>query len=266
MASFDFVECTAKSYRFIWERREDVLRLSAMVLVIKILSFVSFVVFDVEQDVLRQGLFLLPSYFLEGWVIAHLMIMALHHDELKEDKKSDILPAPADLDRNIKASMIMYVLVKLMLSFVTGTTFNGMKMVPDTPPPEPTMQTFIMAVLLIIFAVWAFRFLWVYVPMVMGRSPLEFLAHFKSFLCSFSFLGVWLMCFVPLVLLLLMLSEVFGTISGAMGAGPESVIFESGLAIIQALIDYLMALVSSIGVAYGIYSVFKGDNKKTPIW
>ncbi len=266
MSSFDFVECSAKAYRFVWEKREDVVRLSAMVLVLKILSFVSFVAFDVKQDVLRQGLFLLPSYLLEGWVIAHLMIMALHHDVLKSEKKSSMLPRPEELDRNIKASMIMYVLTKLMLSFVTGMTFDGVQKVPDTPPPEPGLQTFMMAVMLIGFSIWAFRFLWIYVPLVLGRSPLEFLQRFKPFLSSFNFLGVWIMCFVPLVLLLLMLSEVFATVVGVFGVGEKSIVFESGLAAIQAFIDYLMALVSSIGVAYGVYSVFNGENKKTPIW
>ncbi len=266
MASFDFVECAAKSYRFVWERREDVLRLSAMVVAVKILLFVSFVVFDVHEDVLRQGLFLLPSYFLEGWVIAHLMIMALHHDDLNADQKSSILPGPETLEKHIKASMIVYVLIKLILSFVTGMTYGGVQQLPDAPPPDPSLQTFFMAVMLIAFSIWAFRFLWIYIPVVMGRSVFEFLDTFKSFMSSFNFLGVWVMCFVPLVLLLLILSQAFGMIAGGLGFDEKSVVFGSGMAAIQALIDYLMALVSSIGIAYGVYSVFKGENKKTAIW
>ena len=52
MASFDFVESSAKAYRFTWQRREDVFRLSAMVLALKILTFVGLVVFGLDNNVL----------------------------------------------------------------------------------------------------------------------------------------------------------------------------------------------------------------------
>lgn len=266
MASFDFVECSSKSYRFVWAKRVDVFRLSAMVLTLKILSFVSFVVFDVQQEVLRQGLYLLPSTLLEGWVIAHLMIMALHYDDAEMGRKSKFLPSPGDVEKNIKASMIVYVLMKLMLSFVTGTTFEGARMAQDGPPPEPGLQGFFVAVMLIAFMIWAFRFLWLYVPMVLGCGPLEFLERFKAFVSSFSFLGVWVMCFVPLILAMLVVSEAFGMVAGVFGVGVETVFFESGLAAIQAVTDYLMSLIASIGIAYGVCSVFRGDNKLPPIW
>ena len=70
MASFDFVECTAKAYRFVWARRQEVLELSALMLAVKIVSFVGFIVFGLDENFLRQGLLLIPVYMLEGWVIA----------------------------------------------------------------------------------------------------------------------------------------------------------------------------------------------------
>lgn len=266
MASFDFVESTSNAYRFLWDRREDVVRLSAMVVVVKILFFVGFVAFGIEQQTLRQGLILLPSYFLEGWVIAQIMVMALYGLEQSGETKTKILPPPEDIETNIKASMIAYVLIKLMLSFVVGFTVAEQQKLPDAPPPEGNMQTFFVVFVMIAFVVWAFRFLWMYVPMVMGRGPMEYLNRFRKMNASFYMMGVWILCFVPLVLVMIFLSEFVGAFLGALSVSEESVLFKSALAIVQAFIDYLMALISSVGIAYGFYSVFVGENKTTPIW
>ncbi len=266
VASFDFVESTSKAYRFIWNKRMDVLRFSVMVLVLKILSFVALVVFDMEKEALRQGLLLLPTYFLEGWVIANLALMALYDHETQSKVRSSILPLAEDMARNVKASMIVYVLIKLMLSFVVGSTFEGQQAMPDAPAPEPTLQMFALAVMMILVLIWAFRFLWIYIPIMMGRSVTEYLVRFRAFSASFPLLGVWVLCFVPVVLFMIVISEFWGMFTGALGFDTKSIVFETGMAIIQAFIDYALALVSSIAIAYGMYSVLNHENKKTEIW
>ena len=265
MASFDFVECTAKSYRFIWEKRVDVLRLSLMALAVKILIFVALVVFGLQQDILRQGLFSLPAYLLEGWVIAQLMVMALYGQE-PERGQAFKLPPPEDIERNVKASMIVYVLTKLMLSFVVGSTFNAQEGLPDTQPPDPSLQIFFMAMMMLVFMIWSFRFLWLYVPFILGCHPIDFLRRFQAFSSSFYMIGVWILCFVPLIIVMVAVSELMSMILGGLGLDQDTIAFKSGLALIQAVIDYAMSLISSIGIAFGIYSVFKGENKKTDIW
>ena len=265
MASFDFVECTAKSYRFIWQSRADVLRLSLMLLSVKILIFVALIVFGLQQDILRQGLFSLPVYFFEGWVIAQLMVMALYGQE-PERGQAFKLPPPEDIERNVKASMIVYVLTKLMLSFVLGSTFNAQGELPAATPPEPSLQIFFMAMMMIVFMLWSFRFLWLYIPLVLGCQPIDFLRRFQAFSSSFYMVGVWVLCFVPLMIAMVVVSEFMSMVLGGLGFDQDSVVFKSGLAVIQAIIDYAMSLVSSIGIAFGIYSVFKGENKKTDIW
>jgi len=266
VASFDFVESTSQAYRFVWNRRVDVVRFSAMVLVLKILFFVGFVAFDIQKEALRQGLLLLPIFFMEGWVIATLVIMALHAHETRRETRSSILPPAEDTARNIKASMIVYVLIKLMLSFVVGSAYHGQQTIPDAPPPDPSLQTFILAMMLIVFLIWAFRFLWIYIPVVMGKSVRTYLIRFRAYSDSFPLLGVWVLCFVPMMLFMILLSEFYGTVMGVLGVGDSSIVFETGMAVIQAFIDFVLSLVSSLAVAYGVYSVFNNENKKTDIW
>lgn len=238
-----------------------------MVLVLKILSFVSFVVFGIQDQILRHGLYLLPVYVLEGWVIAQLMLMALYGYEREEragEKK--IIPPPEDFERNVKASMIVYVLTKLAFSFVVGMTFEGEQAMPDTAAPPPSFQTFLMAFTMLVFSIWSFRFFWLYIPYVMGRGPWEYLMRFKPFMSSFFLIGVWVLCFVPLALLMIVASKFLVFVLGILGLGDVDIVVDSVLGALQGVIDYAMALVSSIGVAYGMYSVFADEDKTTEIW
>lgn len=265
MASFDFVDSSSKAYRFVWLRRADVLRLSAMALSLKILSFVAFVAFDIQSDILRQGLYLLPVYLLEGWVIARLMTMAVY-SEAQENTKS-FLPPAEDIERNIKASMIVYVLTKLLLSFVIGASFpDGALLQDSSTPPEPGFYTFILAIMMLVFLIWSFRFIWIYVPYVMGVRPFEYMKRFQAFSASFYMLGVWVLCFVPIVMLMVLSSKLLGLFMLGIGFDPDSVAFDAGLSVLHAIIDYVMSLVSSLGIAYGIYSVFNNEDKTTSLF
>lgn len=266
MANFDFVEATSRSYSFVWHNRVEVFRLSSLVLSVKIVSFIGLIAFGMEQNVIRQGLIFLPSYLLEGWAIAHIIVMAIYKADGADTKTGFSLPVGEDIENNIKASMIIYVLTKLTLSFVLGVTFSGQG--PDMQPtaPEPSLSMFVLAMGMLVFMVWAFRFLWLYVPYIFGVSAIQFLNKFKAFGASFNFIGVWLLCFVPLVLAMIAASEVLGFIATMVGLDQKSIVFESMIAVVQAFTDYGMALFASLGVAYGIFSVLKGENKKTSIW
>lgn len=266
VAGFDFVESASHAYRFLWVQRSAILRFSAMALAIKILSLIALVVFGLQEFSLRQGLYLLPSFFIEGWAIATLVIMALHEHEARSETRKSILAPGKDTARNIKAAMIVYVLTKLMLSFVVGSVYGDQQAAPEAAASEPSMQSFFMALVIIAFMIWAFRFLWIYIPVVMGRSVREYLARFRAYSDSFPMLGVWILCFVPAMIALKVLAEMFGGVMNILGFGSETIVFESGLAMIQALADYLLSLLSSLAVAYGMYSVFNNENKKTEIW
>lgn len=266
MASFDFVESVSRACHFVWEQRVDVVRLSLMVLVIKILSFVSFVAFGMQDAALRQGLLLLPVFLLEGRVIATLVIMAVQTHRVQNSSRGSGFFSDEDISRNAKAAMIVYVLTKLALSFLMGSAYEGQQGAPDVAMPEPTFQTVFVAIFILLFLIWAFRFLWIYVAVAMGYSISAYLKRFRAFSDSFSFLGVWILCFVPVMLLLLLLSEFYSISMSALGIGVESVVFEGGLTALQAVVDYVLSLVSSLAVAYGIYSVFNNENQKTELW
>lgn len=252
MNNFNFVDSAAKAYHFVWLNRENVMRMSAMALSIKILSFVIILVFGLEENILRQGLLLLPSHFFEGWVIAHILVMAVYPSNAAR------LPEQStDLTANIRAGVIMYVLIKMVLSLITGLIFAGQSALPEGPPPAPSLEMLLVAGMLVAFMIWAFRFVWLYVPVMLGFTVRSFLMQFPSFTASFAMLAIWILCFVPLALLMLLLLDLINLAiiedaPGAIGFAEQAL--KAG---VQAVIDYALALVSSIGIAYGIMNVYQ---------
>ncbi len=274
MASFDIIDCTSQSYKFLWAHREYVLRFSAPVIILKVLGFVTFVLLGMEEDFLRQGLLLLPVYFLEGWIIAQLVLMALQleHAPKKMPGVNDaqdrhpLLPMPEQVQRNVKASAVIYTLGKLALAFIIGMTMQGQGLEETQPPPPAGGTAFILVLMIIAMVVWAFRFFWIYIPILFNKTPLQYLLRFKAFSSSFFLLGVWMLCFVPMALLMLLSTELMAAVLSIFSLQEDATAFQIGLSVIQGTIDYLLALVSSLAVGFGIFSVFNDENKTTPIW
>ncbi len=274
MASFDIIDCTSQSYRFLWDHRSYAIRLSTPVIVAKIAAFIAFVLIGIDENFLRQGLLLLPVYFLEGWVIAQLVLMALQVEHMPKkvpgvnDKQVShpLLPSAQQMQRNIKASAVIYTLTKLALAFVIGTTMQGHPPDSATNPPEASGSMFIFVVALIAMMIWAFRFFWIYIPMLIGKTPLDYLLRFKAYSSSFYLLGVWMLCFVPMAILMLMMSEIMSIILSILSLQDNETVTHIGLSFIQGTVDYLLALLSSLAIGFGVFSVFNDENKTTPIW
>lgn len=231
-----------------------------MALVFKIVSFMTVTALGLESNLLRQGLALLPSQFLEGLVICRIMVLAT------APAREGFVPALRDSPA-IRAAVIVYVLTKLALSFVVGVTFMGPAPSPSSASgPGQEASLLIVATLILAGVVWVFRFLWLYVPVALGYGVEDFSRRFKGFSSSFRMIGLWILCFTPLALALVLCSEILGRlIPGAQDDLP-SVIYLQAMAIVQAVADYAISLVSSIGMAYGVQSVFNNENRKTSIF
>ena len=256
MASFDFVECTTRAFSFVWKERSEVVRLSAMVIAIKVVSFIALILFELQDNLLRQGILLIPSYYLEGVVIARLVIVATQtHERMNAD----------NLQASLQASAIIYLLIKMALSFVTGMTAFTQGTMPDTTSSEPTMSLFVVAFFILLLMIWSFRFLWLYVPIALGYSLIDFMRKFKSFSSSLYMIGLWIMCMVPVGFFMVICIELLAMIFPPIG-DEKSMVLKLGIAFVQAIADYGLALVSSIGMAYGIHSVFNNENKTTSLF
>jgi hypothetical protein len=245
MSGFDFIGCTTKAYTHVWNGRREIGRLCGAVILFKVLSFVAVILLDMDLHKLRQGLLLLPSYFLEGWAIC-LVIAGLSTQA--GARKRDAL-----------AGAIVYTLVKLGLSFLLGMTLEGQGIEAAPAPGQGSpLFAFGIAVVMLGFAVWAFRFLWVYVPVALGYGIEDYLRGFKTPALWFSMVGLWLLCFVPFALGLLATLQILAAIIPAGAGAGVPALFMNAAGIAQAVFDFFVSLVSSLAMAYAVISVMEG--------
>ena len=118
---FDFMAAANHGYQVSWENRGTLLRLAGLPLGVKLGCIAAIIFLGFEQDVLRHGLVMLPSYFAEGFLIAYVIRVLYAGDDLKNDVKQ----ARHYYD-DVVAAMIIYVLVKLVLAFFIGMTVSAL--------------------------------------------------------------------------------------------------------------------------------------------
>lgn len=251
----DFIEHGASAYRFVVQQHRIIYHMALIPFVVKLLGFILITILDINDNYLRQGLILFPSYLLEGWLIAKLIRFAVLGELLT------LLPEETDKKQRLismKGAMIIYVLIKMVMAFTAGSLMNAQEIVStmETQNTDPSAIGFFSAVAAVVFLIWSFRLIWIYIPVALGHSASEFLLRIRAFSSSISMFGTWLICFVPIAILMLMISQLLLSIFGGDIDSP-SVVFEYTIIVMQAFFELFIAMVSSLAMAFWVASVYK---------
>jgi hypothetical protein len=245
MAAFDFIDSAAWGYRFAWQERRTLLRLAGIPFLVRLASFAVITVLGLEENYLRQGLILIPSYFVEGWMVVQAVRMTA----------PSAGPGGEDLHervRSLSAAMILYVLIKLAVSL-----FAAMAAMAQALPggaaaaPEPGAGALVAAMAFLFLSLWGFRLLWLYVPVALDYPALDFLRRIRGMTASFSMMAIWLLCFMPIALLLLVVMQILTAVLPPAGALPA-----------QAAAEIAIAVLSSLGIAHFVQGVYRNGDKK----
>ena len=253
MASFNFVDAAGKGYKFIWDERRALASIAAIPIIVKIISFNAAVIFGLQDNLLRQGLLFMPAYFLEGWLIAHCIRMAIFN-ELK------LVPT----SRLIMATTVSYLLMKLASSFLAGTVMNNGD--PTAVQPAPSIAASLTVCVVLATVLWCFRFFWLYVPMAMGVPVTVMLKKIQSYGSSFFMLGLWLLVLAPMALITIGFADMLHSIFPDGVNGERAPVYIFLLASTQGVIETLMAIISSVGMAHGFKDILTGDNKTNKLF
>jgi hypothetical protein len=266
MAKFNFVDAAAKGYKFIWNERRMLLHYGFWPLILKISSFSVIAALGYEKNLLRQGLILLPAYFLEAWLVAIAVRFALFGERSPEPLNAASgtnTPQAREARRAIMAGVLIYLMIKLFSSFTGGIIMDITADAPKEPSPVTAGMYFAMLVVTAIM-VWAFRFFWIYVPAMMGMRISHFLRLIQGFNSSLYIIGLWMICVMPALLILLAGSKILMLLfPGTSGMGP--VIYMQLFAALQAFVEMIVALASSVAFGYAIMDMISSKNSKQKI-
>ena len=265
---FDFIEAAASGYKAAWAGRHTLMALGWPVLIVKIICFMAVILLGLQDNYLRQGLIFLPGYCLEGWFIAlalrYVLLGELWPDALSGDAARD--QAWMQVRQiGLRSSMIVYVLIKLASAVVIAALFDANQMVEQAqqqggilPVEAAGGSALIMSfgmIIAMLFGFWAFRYVWLYVPLALGYQMRGFLARIGGFLASFRLLGMWMISFTPIFIVMIVLFDGLNTVMPGASIEEGPLAYQLAFAVIQSGVDLLVTLMSTLACGFAVQQV-----------
>ena len=260
MASFDVIEASGFAYRLLWGERRYLMRLALVPLLVQIVCHAGVAIFGWETQFIKQALMMLPSYFTDGWMLAHLTRLIFLDQRWPfrptGDRTKDMAMLQ-DRAQGIMGGTLFYVVIRfLMAGVLEGTYIVSQQTTPESAGASPAAPFFALGALaLLVFMVWGFRFLWLYIPAALNAPVRDFLAAIRGFGASFYMMGAWLVSFVPLLMAYIFVTTFLFSLAGVeAGAGPETLPLSLKITIevLRALMDLTIRILSTAAIAYGI--------------
>ena len=260
--SFDIIKASAEGYKFLWQRRDIVVRLALLPIFVKFICFFVIVNMGLETNFLRQGLILFPAYLLEGYLICALIRIAVFsNEELVQPPGSGAHEYYKRRGLDIQAGAILYAFIKLMAALLLGLAYtNGAALEQEAAQPrETTFELFFATMLMFIFFIWAFRLMWLNVPVTLGYSMKAYLKRVKGFSFSFHIFSVWIMCIIPFSLMAILFADILFSMTNSSVENPSKLFTFSRMGI-AAILETLTSIVSNVAIGFGIYWIMTGQN------
>jgi len=269
MAKFDIILAAGKAYTTIWEERSYLARMAIVPIIVKIICMLVAVNYVEDVTLLRLTLIMLPAYFAEGWMLAHLVRLVVLGQrwpfKVTGDDKADAKNL-YNRARGILSGMVSFVLINLILAayFAFFMNFIPLEMNPEDTDPKVAM----IGLGMMVSAFLGFRLVWFYVPLAVNVNPKLYLSQFSKSPTTFYLIGLWLVCFVPSMIGMQLLSSVVLDYSGVETVDDElSSVTESTLAVVKVLFDSMKNLFVTAGISYALLEMFKlkdprGENNK----
>lgn len=252
----DILGLTSKAYRFLIEERQYLARIALVPAVVKLICGAAVAALGYDMNFIRQALIMLPSYFLDGWLVAHVARFALFgqrwpfRETAGTDRSKGVIHVIRDRAVGVMAGTVMYVTV----SFLGMGCFAALYLygwLPRAVTPDATKD---MRGIATLFAVTLLlqgtrQLFFIVASANVGlrrffRQPLRLLAVVPLML-------LWLTCALPVVFLLVFVV----TLVAAPMAGPEG-FNQAGPAFLLitcwALIDTIVDILASFAAAQGL--------------
>lgn len=265
----------AAGYGFyrVWTERAYLLKLAIIPLMIKFACMITVMVLEIEGNILRQGLILFPGVLAEGWVLAQFL-----RTLLKGERWPTILPPDIDdklLDRlllrarGIVAATMAYGLIALatyMLRYVTFGLLLGdfnasnedVSNLLDTTETEaaaggknihPALLFPLVGATVGIF--WAFRMMWVYIPLSVLMPVTNYLKALGGMMASVKMMVLFFCTITPVMFAMVMVSHLVSGLTSGLGEGGED-IARFVMVLFATFADLLVALVATAAFAWAM--------------
>lgn len=272
MASFDFVDASAKGYSFVWQERGYLARVAIPVLFVKVVCLLGVFVLGLHEQYVRQGLVLMPGHIIEAVFVVGLIRYALYGEAMFIWGKRVPVP-PSDIKhvpyqgwmsrkQCVQGGIVMYILLKVVSIGFSAAVLDNLtgQAMPSPPVDGQSIPPLFGAIILFaVFAafIWVFRIFWLYIPIVMGVSVRGFLKRISGIQSSVFMIATWFMCFLPLIVILALGIQMF---SGLFAQG--SAVHILVRSILEGAAEIGIISVQVVAMTYGFREIILGKKSR----
>jgi hypothetical protein len=261
MASFDIMAATSFGYRTAWRERNYLVYLAAVPVLIKFICHMTVAMLGWQDQFMRQGMIMLPSYFADGWMLSHfirLIFLEQRWPFRRTGDEAQDRAALQDRARSILGGTLAFVVVEYLMAGFVDAFYQLSLVLAESQTPPSNGVSMLMA-LGAASLIWLFRYFWFYIPVAVQYPLPYFSMALRGFRTSLYMLGTWLGCVVPGVMLYNMLGMLLipRPASGEHGMGAE---FIAG--ILNVTLDTMTLLIVTAAMAYAIRAMIADWQKQ----
>ncbi len=266
MAKFDFIESSVRGYDFVWSEKSYLTRVAVPVVFIKMICWLTVYVLKIEDDLALQGLIFMPSYMVEALFCVGVIRYALYGESIMIWGRAQPVPEDGVQPKAYSGyysklqcyygGIAIYCLIKVIYMFMAAV-------LDSIPAPEPPADldnraagSYVLSMFAMIGALsvmaWAFRLVWLYIPIAMGIPLQGFLRVIRGFQSSFYMLLLWLVCLLPIAtvagIAFIITASIFGDNM------PASILVIYAL---TSIAEVVMIAVQTVAMTHAIKYIFK---------
>ncbi|MBI1326131.1 MAG: hypothetical protein GC136_00640 [Alphaproteobacteria bacterium] len=267
---FDLITAAGSGYQWVWLERHYLLKLALLPVFVKSVCSMAALALGYDAQDLSYALVMLPAFFAEGWIVAQAARTQITNErwpipmpppELIDDSDIEKLIPRA---RAILACIITFVLLKMLSQ---GMATFGLFLMSHVEPQAASSSNDVLsstggliALAIMIFAIWAFRFVYIYVGMVVLMPVRNYIKLFPHFISSVKLLALWLITNVPGLFLVMIISGFLIAPYGDPSLIPAGMKFV--LMIFAGITEMLLSLVATAAFVAAFSNVLKAYYKK----
>ncbi len=270
--TFNIMDAAGYGYYRVWTERAYLLKLALIPLMIKFACTIALLVLGFQDNILRQGLVLLPGVLAEGWVLAQFL-----RTLLKDERWPTYLPPEIDdkvLDRlllrarGIVAAVLAYGLIALasyavrylvfgvVLVDVGGADGGVGHLATDANPDSQNITITPLVMLpmlgLSVALFWGFRLMWVYIPFSVLMPLRAYLQAVNGWMSSVRMMALFFCCMTPLMFLVMVISRILSGFIQGFGGGDDVARFI--MVFIAVVAETLIGLVATAAFVWAMRS------------
>lgn len=254
MASFDIIDAAGHGYSRAWAERAYLVRLALIPAIVKLACLVAIFTLEYQDNFLRQALVMIPAFFTEGWLLAHVVRLFVLNERWpfaptgspEEDQR-----LMRERTRAVMGCIIMYVILKFAQTGAMEIIYTSSQTAaPPADPAQFNAAGMIAALVFLALLIWLFRFAFAYIPLAVNGTLGGYVRLLSGYKISFYLIGTWLLCFVPSLLVVASVSGLILSPYETVADVPAAMSFI--VIAVQVVFDTTIAIVSTIAIAWAL--------------